>query len=141
MVILQLFIIIQFKFRQFITHVLQHVDNWQITTIEYTCVAPCASKPTRREYVFADPVALSLASDIQIFHEEVYKAHSVLQLKVTAAPIRKQHNHSYPDNLAVAFDGVDLFAERLLVLAGLRVDRRLLCGVRRLCSRRAQRRR
>jgi hypothetical protein len=64
-------------------------ENWGAEPNEYTCKAPNANKPSRRDYIFANPEAFDLVDGFEVDHNAGFAVHDVLRMKLKSKGTHK----------------------------------------------------
>ena len=75
--------------------------KWGQPPKDYTCIANNTKVPSRRDYVYANPMAYNLIQHFQVDHEVRIPVHSILQLRLaipeatyTVSTLRKNSHYS-----------------------------------------------
>ena len=63
---------------------------WGQERDEATCLAPGAAVPTRRDYIFANPIAFPMVTNFKVHHQATYPVHSILQMYLKSSNIVKK---------------------------------------------------
>ena len=58
-----------------------HASKWGSTPADYTCKAPGARKPTRRDYILANPTAFDMIGHFHVDHQGLLQVHDILHLE------------------------------------------------------------
>ena len=69
---------------------------WGQKPNDFTCMGPNANSPTRRDYVFANQLALNTVSMFKVIHTDDFPVHDILQVHLKASSTNTTYNAIQP---------------------------------------------